>query len=184
MRKGILLVALFLFQTTAYCQSSDSIITITPSIAKKIDEQVKNKVDSFKATLSTDEEWQTQNEFATDTFRIERFLELYMDYDWSTAGMVTATMDAAAKYDSLLNKCYKKLLAILQPKDKKVLVKAERAWIAYKDSEMKLLATVTDEKYSGGGTIQQMLDVSRYYDIIKDRAVALFGYYQRDIETK
>jgi predicted ribonuclease YlaK len=53
------LVLLFLFHTTAYSQSNDSIITVTPAIEKKIAEQVKNKADSFKATLSTDDEWKT-----------------------------------------------------------------------------------------------------------------------------
>jgi uncharacterized protein YecT (DUF1311 family) len=113
-------------------------------------------------------------EFAIDTFRIEAYIDKYIEADHSNAGMVAATNEATHKYDSLLDKYYNKLLLVLTPEDKKVLTEAQNAWLAFRDSELKLIQTLGNDKYSGGGTIQELINRASYMDLIKDRTVSIF----------
>lgn len=105
-----------------------------------------------------------------------------MEYDYSTAGMSDASYYAAHQYDSLLNKYYKRLLSVLKGADKAVLIKAQKAWLAFRDSEMKLVDTMSKEEYSGGGTVQQLTDASIYLAFIKNRVVTLFDHYSRTFQ--
>jgi uncharacterized protein YecT (DUF1311 family) len=93
--------------------------------------------------------------------------------------MTTAGYEAAKAYDSLLNKYYKKLLSKLKPVDKTTLTQAQKAWIAFRDTEEKLIATVSKDEYSGGGTVQQLIDTSQYLELIKQRALQIFDHLDR-----
>lgn len=164
-------------QTKSFSQSNDGPVEVTLAIEKKINQEISSEAASLKNELTNDKESTTSIEFTLDTFRIERYSEKYMAYDYSTAGMCNATLDAAKKYDSLLNKYYKKLLAVLKNNDKDVLVNAERSWVVFRNNELKLLETLTNDEYSGGGTIQRIIFASEYLDIIKQRALAIYDYY-------
>ena len=93
--------------------------------------------------------------------------------------MRTACFDAAYKYDSLLNKYYKKLLFVLMSEDKKILLNAQKAWIAFRENEIKLIETISKDEYSGGGTLQLLIDSSSYLDLIRNRAIEIFKYLQK-----
>ena len=80
-------------------------------------------------------------------------------------------------YDKLLNKYYKKLLAILKTDDKEILITAQRSWLLFRDNESKLIAVLKKTEYSGGGTIQRILPNGEYLDFLKERVIVLFNYY-------
>ena len=84
----------------------------------------------------------------------------------------------------MLNKYYNKLLKILKPEDKKILVTAQRAWLAYRDPEAKLIGTMTKEEYSGGGTIQSNIATGAYSDLVAKRTIEIFNYYDAIIKDK
>lgn len=127
-------------------------------------------------------EEQREVEFTLDTFRIERMMQLRLSTDYSTRGMVEAGNEAEAGYDKLLNKYYQVLLNRLKEEDKEILKQAQRNWIAYRDSEKKLNGLLTDDTYSGGGTIQSVIAMSRSLELTKKRVFEIREYLGRVIE--
>ena len=172
-------MGLLLFQTVTFSQSESGPVEVTAGIEKKIKQEIEKEVALLKTNLTNKRQSSTSIEFALDTFRIEKYQEKYIEYDWTTAGMRQATYDAASKYDSLLNKYYKKLLSVLTQKDKVVLVNAQKSWIVFRDNELKLVSTISKDEYSGGGTMQQLIDASEYLDIVSQRTIAIYQHYLR-----
>lgn len=184
MKLFIFLAGFLFFGTFVIAQDQNLPVEVTPAIEKKIRQEIEKEVIKLKADLKIANESEAVKEFASDTFRIEKYAEKYMSYDWSTAGMRSATYSVAEGYDKILNKYYKKLLAVLKPADKPVLIKAQKAWITFRDSENKLVDTISKDEYSGGGTIQQLNDASAYEGLIKDRAITIFGHYLRATQSE
>ena len=174
-----LLFPILFSHAIVFSQDRSDPVEVTPAIEKKINEEIITGVRSLKTKMTSDKESAASIEFVLDTFRIEKYQERYMDYDYSTAGMRTATYDAAYKYDSLLNKYYKKLLTVLKKSDKPILVNAQKSWITFRDNEIKLIETMSKDEYSGGGTVQQLIDASEYLDIIKQRTITIYEHYMR-----
>jgi uncharacterized protein YecT (DUF1311 family) len=179
MKYLIFLTGYFVFLTASYGQKDNGPIGVTDSIDKKIKEEVRLEAMRFSKELSQ-KGYNLDSvaiAFMVDTLRIERYQIKFLAYDYTTAGMRQSAYDAADKYDSLLNKIYKKILALLQPQDKAVLVAAQKAWLVYRDKELKLIDKISDEKYSGGGTIWQVLNASDYYGMVKQRTIEMFSHY-------
>lgn len=174
-----LTLALFLLATSAGAQTGNTPVEVTAELVTKIQQQITGEETLLANNLKKKKDKGSLVEFTLDTFRVNRYMGLYMSYDYSTAGMRTATYEAAASYDSLLNKYYKLLIATLNPADRSKLVAAQRAWLAYRDNEMHLIEVLCKEEYSGGGTIQQLVEASNYLAIIKDRTLTIFDYYER-----
>jgi uncharacterized protein YecT (DUF1311 family) len=106
-------------------------------------------------------------------------MEMYMEYDYSTAGMRSAAYNGAYQYDSLLNKYYKKLSLALRKEDRPVPVEAQKAWIVFRDKEAALVELTGKDEYSGGGTIQQLIDASEYLEIVRQRTLRLCQHLLR-----
>lgn len=157
---------------------------VTPEILMQIKKEVEKEAADFKATLSSPDYTAAQIEFAIDTFTIERVVRKRMDYDYSTAGMNMAMDEMTQGYDKLLNKYYNKLLKLMKPADQKVLIAAQKAWIAYRNAEGKLIGTMAKEEYSGGGSIQSNIANGRYADVVVSRAIELFLYYDDAASNK
>ncbi len=111
--------------------------------------------------------------------QVEKFMEKWVGFDYRDCGMRDAGYAGAKLYDSLLNKYYKKLLATLKGDDKKLLIQAQKDWLAFRDSESKLVETISKDKYSGGGTMQQLTESSKYLALIRDRFLTIFDRYLR-----
>ena len=118
-----------------------------------------------------------------DTFYAEAFVTILVQVDKSDEAMSEATYAGAKVYDSLMNKYYKKLLGVLQGEDKTSLVKAQRAWLAFRDAESNLVDTISKDEYSGGGTMQVLTESSLYFDRIKQRTIELFEHYARATQS-
>lgn len=150
---------------------------VTPQVLQKIKTEVEKEAAILKLKLSKDDFSLDRVEFSTDTFRIEQIVSKRIDIDYSTAGMNTAVSEKTTAYDKLLNKYYNKLLKSLNAEDKKVLISAQKAWLAYRDAELALIGTMTKEEYSGGGTIQSMIAIGAYSGLVVRRTVEIFNYF-------
>ena len=70
-------------------------------------------------------------------------------------------------------------MSILIDSDKKVLQQAQRSWLAFRDSEFKLVELISTDQYSGEGTMYQLSESGAYLDLMKSRVIALFEHYKR-----
>ena len=183
MRQIILVLILFFVGNFAFGQN-DGPKEITPQVLQKLKADIEKQIPSFKQKLSKQELTADQIEFSVDTFRIEQLVSKRLDIDYTTAGMNTAVDEMTSSYDRLMNKYYNKLLKALNPDDKKVLITAQKAWLAYRDAEAKLIGTMTKEEYSGGGTIQSTIATDSYSGLVVKRAIEIFNYYDDLIKDK
>jgi len=174
-RSTILMITLSL-SLLSFSQQNE-IKDVTPAILKGIKTDVEMKAILFKATLLKAEMTPEQIEFSVDTFKIEQIAAKRIEIDYSTLGMNKAVNELTALYDSLLNKYYLKLSKSLKAEDRKVLVSAQRAWMNYRDAEVKLISTMTKEEYSGGGSIQSNIATLNYNYLVKHRTIEIFSYY-------
>jgi uncharacterized protein YecT (DUF1311 family) len=178
MKYILLIIALFI-RIQVYSQSEKAPVEVTPQLEKQIRTDIEKQVVRLRQQLQKNEETSHAIEFKLDTFRVEKYMEMYITYDYSTAGMRSAAYNGAYQYDSLLNKYYKKLSLVLSKEDRLVLVEAQKAWISFRDKEAKLVGLIGKDEYSGGGTIQQLIDASEYLEIVRQRTFKLFGHYLR-----
>ena len=125
---------------------------------------------------------QVSVEYRLDAFKIDQLLARRIDIDYSTSGMVTATYEAESEYDDLLNKYYQKLLMKLSDEDKAVLKQAQKNWLQFRDSEHELNSLLTEDEYSGGGTIQQTIGSDCDLELTKARVRGLVDYLLRFAE--
>ena len=119
------------------------------------------------------------NAYEKDTFLINGILTRQLEVDGSTFGMVRALSDYEASYDKLLNKYYLFLLGRMEKIDRETLKESQRNWIKFRDSERKFSGLLTEDKYSGGGTIQQIFYADWYADFTKRRVEELIDYLGR-----
>ena len=149
---------------------------VTAKVQVKLKQEVENEIPAYKMKLEKYKEYATTIAFSVDTFRVERFMQKWMDLNNSDFSMKEATLAAVRMYDELLNKYYRKLSESLKPADRKKLVDTQKAWLAYRDTEEKLIMAVDSEAYSGG-SMEGLLDIASYLNIVKQRTGMLFDYY-------
>lgn len=111
-----------------------------------------------RAQLLTQKLDSTDIEFKLDTFSVETYFRKCHEtlkkagIILTDADMSGLTFDRAQAYDSLMNKYYKRLSALLNEDDKNTLIKAQRAWLIFRDNESKLRVAVAMAA-TGGGTL-------------------------------
>jgi uncharacterized protein YecT (DUF1311 family) len=181
--KHILLAVGLLSSLSCFSQDQKA-VEVTPQLQKEIKDDVEKLVLQFKKVLEMRKLNRVQTEFEIDTFRVERFMAKWTDLDYTDAGMSDGAYAGAKLYDSLLNKYYKRLLAVLKPDDKKVLTQAQKAWLSFRDSEYKLVETISKDEYSGGGTMQRLTESGEYLNLVKNRAIAIFLHYTRATQSE
>ena len=181
--KFILLTIGLSFQISAFSQRATNPVEVTPAIQNKIKQDIEKEIPKLRISLETKKTKAIQIEFSLDTFRAERFMTKWIDLDYSDPGMGEGTYATANLYDSLLNKYYKKLLTVLKGDDKKNLVQAQKAWLLFRDSELKLVEVISKDQYSGGGTMQQLTESSEYLYLIKGRTITIFNHYTRATQS-
>ncbi len=175
--KNTLLLLLFICSTCVGF-SQDDPIAVTPEMLVKIKADIEAEVPPLKKRLQAEEISDKQLEYSLDTFRIEQLSSRMMEIDYSTMGMKEATDELIKGYDVLLNKYYNLLMKELNADDKQILKTAQKAWLAYRDAEEELMWTMRNDEYSGGGTIQGIIGMSDYLNLIQSRTETLFYYYE------
>lgn len=133
-------------------------------------------VDNYRS----DYDKQLQVDYAVEVFRIEEFETGQLEFDWSTSGMAASGYRALDEYDKLLNKYYKMLMSKLATEDKAVLKTTQQNWLKFRDSERELAKALWKDEYSGGGTLQRLVYVSRLLETTKQRVEELY-YYNADM---
>lgn len=171
------------FLMALFCVNISHAQTVTPEILNKINAQADAEAATFKQKFLQNNNDTLLANFKADTLRIEHFMGIYMNYDYSNNGMQQATYSAADKYDTLLNFYYQKLLAALSPEDKNVLVLAQRTWLLFRSNELKFVQMLGGEKYSGGGTMQQLIYSDYFLSLVRTRTCEIFEHYSRIAET-
>jgi uncharacterized protein YecT (DUF1311 family) len=116
--------------------------------------------------------------FLLDTSRIEITEEVYLEDELNDFAMRDLSNQAGRSYDELLNKYYKKLSGKLNETNRAVLVRTQKAWIAYRDEELKLFGTIDEASNGGGGTAATIALASIYRTLTKQRTIDLFNYYR------
>lgn len=171
----------FLFAQSAFSQEEDAELA---RLRVKWKAQIEAEMAEKGIGESNPDEWRFEGDslaeiYERDTFLLNRMMSLRTDHDYSTQGMVEASVECMEGYDALLNKYYKMLLAKLEGPDKEILKKSQRNWIAFRDSEEELNGMLTKEEYSGGGTIQRLHYCGRNLEMVKARVNELFIYLIR-----
>lgn len=180
----IILIILTAYFSINTCFSQDEIREVTKEDSIHFEKSIILSADSLKQVLSLHDYLNESDknltiEFQIDTFTIEKRLELYINQDYSDYGMKTASINQLDDYEKLLNKYYKKLLSELKAEDKETLKIAQRNWIKYREAELNLNYLVSQDNYSGGGTIQTLFVLSRNIEITKTRVVEFYDYLGR-----
>lgn len=101
---------------------------------------------------------------------IDKALDICIEKDPSTAGMVSCTDRAYKKWDQELNKNYRTLMSKLKPAGKSLLKSGQLTWIRYRDNEFKLIDSIYDDIQ---GTMYIPMRVAEKMEIVKQRALAL-----------
>lgn len=183
MKYFLLLIVLFAIPPAAGAQLDGS-KEVAPKLLKQITKETETEAIRFRKTL-TDDDWSADRiEFCVDTFTINRIAAKRMDIDFSTMGMNFTVMESIKAFDVLMNKYYNKLLKLLKPADKKILINAQKAWLVFRDAEHKLIGATRKDEYSGGGTIQTNLAVGMYANLVETRTFALFDYFDEIVKEK
>lgn len=177
----IILTAYFSINTSF---SQNEIREVTKGDSINFEKSIHLSVDSLRQVLSIHDYLNESDknltiEFDIDTFMVEKRLELYINQDYSDFGMKTASINQLDDYEKLLNKYYKKLLSKLKAEDKETLKIAQRNWIKYRETELNLNYIVSQDNYSGGGTIQTLFVLSRNIEITKTRVIEFYDYLGR-----
>ncbi len=149
-------------------------LKIELALAKDV-KALKDSLDKLESEFFTKLDYQ----FAVETYTINQKMNLQLDYDYSTYGMISSTVEATQAYDKLLNKYYKMLLNSVDEEGKNILKQAQRNWLAYRDAELQLNYLLIDENYSGGGTIQNITAANRKLQITQTRVTDLVDYLRR-----
>lgn len=173
-----------LIQTITFSQTLKEPVEVTPDLLETIKVNIEKDVPRIKKQLENSGENAIRIEFSLDTFKVERLLSKMVELDYSDIGIGNANNEAAKNYDILLNKYYKKLLAVLKGDDKKSLITAQKYWLSFRDSETKLIETISKDEYSGGGTMQQLIESTDYFNLIKSRTIIIFEHYVRAIQSE
>ncbi|MFZ2960420.1 MAG: lysozyme inhibitor LprI family protein [Candidatus Ozemobacteraceae bacterium] len=92
--------------------------------------------------------------------------------DESTNGMIQAFAKGQELWDKELNKVYQELTKALakDEAEKKILVEAQRAWVSFRDQEMKLLQAIYGKKE---GTMYRPMAANDVMQLTRTRALAL-----------
>ncbi|SNR13873.1 lysozyme inhibitor LprI family protein [Tenacibaculum jejuense] len=137
----------------------------------RFNKEIDDEIITLKDSLANSKNYVSQIdlEFKLDVYRIEKFASKKINVDNTTMGMTKAIFELEKEYDKLLNKYYQILLKKLKPEDYEKLKMSQRNWISFRDSERALIGIVSQEKYSGGGTIQKNIRASRICEITRKR---------------
>lgn len=176
-------ITLFLFSSlTGFSQNDPK--EVTPDILKKIVAEADKEVAEYRKTMKTEDKTTEAIAFEVAKHRLFLIMEKKVAIDYTTYGMNKAAGEHADGYDKLMNLYYNKLLKLLSSEDKKILIKAQKAWLAFRDAEGEMITMMMKEEYSGGGTIQTNIATGNYSSMIIQRTEEIFNYYNTILINK
>lgn len=177
-----LLAAALLFHVfSCYAQFPEEITEADLTLFRqKIQEQIPHlKEEISKRKFTNEVEKALVLDYELATFQITKMMQMVKQKNYSTQGMIEAAYNAEIEYDKLLNKYYKILLNKLNESDRESLKKAQQSWIKFRDSERDLVAILSNDEYTGGGTMHRVAEADYRTEITKKRVADLFNYVIR-----
>ena len=112
---------------------------------------------------------------------IEKQVDKMIEKDPSTTGMVQATEKGRELWDAAMNKVYNQLMDALPAADKEHLKQAQRDWLAFRDSDLKLSYGVYGRMQ---GTMYRPMSVQAELEVVKTRTLQLRNYLELAQESK
>lgn len=170
------IIALMFCSSISFAQNN---ITLPKKLSENMSSSqqsaVKRQIATFKNKYMASNEFagKSEVEFAVDTFSISLCEDVLINDDSSTLGMMQTIYAAAEDYDALLNKYYQKLRNSLDSNGKAALLKAQRAWIAFRDADDELSGAAMPPD----GSMWRVVHASNHQERIKQRVIQLFNYY-------
>lgn len=114
-------------------------------------------------------------DWEVETYIIDSFMARAMEVDYTTYGSVSLVTEAAVAYDSLSEKYADYIRKRLETGEDSLLFEdSNRAWKNYVDAEKKVIWLMAEDRYSGGGTIQNIIISSRILALSRFRADNIF----------
>ena len=157
---------------------------ISPKALQKIKADIEKQIPALRESLIKEGLNKDHIDFSLDTFRIEHITDKRLELDNSPIAVKATLNDMIFDYDKLMNKYFNKLLKLLSEDDKISLTTAQKTWIAYRDTEEQLINTLSKQQYSGGGAEQSIISISIYADLIENRAITIFDYYNDIVQEE
>lgn len=176
----------FLSANNLFSQTEET-SSFTPAQIQLIKASVERKALIFLKELESDNYSSAgSREFILDTFKAEETARMKIDISDSPYATNEALYDLDKDYDKILNKYYNRLKNLLNPEDQKVLIQAQRTWLAYLTAENQLIQTLMSPENAGGMTMSIMTSVSQALtsNILIKRTQEIGAYYQMVADTK
>lgn len=112
---------------------------------------------------------------AEDTHPIDKAEQKCLDKSQSTADMLKCTYKAYDDWDKEMNKSYNLLMKKLPANQKSELLKAQKSWLAFRDTNQKFIKTSIWEGKEG--TMFRPIAINEDVELVKQRALQLSSYY-------
>ena len=108
-------------------------------------------------------------------------IDIWAEKEMDKTGGVTVNIrsvqgEAYKKWDDELNLVYKKIITKLKEEDREELRKAQRAWIAFRDAEIKWIWSEALYGAEPVGTLASVIVSDKGTKILKDRVCELQRY--------
>jgi uncharacterized protein YecT (DUF1311 family) len=148
----------------------------------KFDDSINNNAEVLRLQLLKELENPSKNreleiEFQVDRFKIiqniQKRTEEYVNPFGQNMNKINSFEEI--EYDKLLNKYYQKLLNKLKEPDKETLRQAQRNWIKFRDSEIKLIDIIYSPNYSGPGFLPILSGSSTISEHTKNRTIEIYN---------
>lgn len=112
--------------------------------------------------------------YSQDYDQIDAALTECMNEDYSTHGMLRCINTAIEAYDSEMNKVYNLLLGKLNEKDRELVRESQRAWINFRDKDIKSIEAI----YANfDGTMYLPMQAIDRMELTKHRVQELKSYH-------
>lgn len=104
---------------------------------------------------------------------------LSLEENMTTAGMERCTIEASREWDLELNRIYKALMSRLDAPSKEQLKLAQRAWVQYKELEIKNISSIYGYSFQNGNGGSMLIPAQAMdeLEITRSRALALAKFY-------
>jgi len=108
-----------------------------------------------------------------DKHPIDLWLKKALDRAASTADTRHALQTAEAKWDQEMNRAYKTLMRRLDRTQRAMLLRSQKAWLAFRDAEIQTSDAIVGSKQ---GTMWLPVIDEKHVDLVKARALQLADY--------
>lgn len=185
--KSILYCFLVFLSANSLFSQTQEISAFTPAQIQLIKSSVERKALIFLKELEADNYSSAgSREFMLDTFKAQETMRMKMEIVDSPFAINMALSELERDYDKILNKYYNRLKILLNPEDQKILIQAQRAWLAYQTLENQLIQTLLSPQNAGEMNMSSMSTISLELtsDILFKRTHEIGSYYQMVADTK